>query len=256
MKFGVDYFPDVHPDRVSGQQYFADVLDLAEEADRLGYDSVKIVEHYFTSYGGYSPDPCVFLAACSQRTRRLRMVTGAVLPVFNHPLKLAGQVTMLDAISGGRLDVGFARAFMPYEFDAFGISMDESRARFEEGIEAITRLWTEEAVTFEGKFPRLKNVTSLPRPTHQPHPPIWVAAGGGKVKAVPGAGANAQRHPLRPRTRGAAANHRRPPRRRPPAHLHPRAFRRLLPALPDHLRNEEKPKGAREQGSVRPPRHA
>ena len=55
---------------MSGQQYF-DVLDLAEEAD-------KIVEHYyFTSYGGYSPDPCVFLAAYSQRTRRLRMVTGA-----------------------------------------------------------------------------------------------------------------------------------------------------------------------------------
>jgi alkanesulfonate monooxygenase SsuD/methylene tetrahydromethanopterin reductase-like flavin-dependent oxidoreductase (luciferase family) len=77
MKFGIDYFPDVQPDRVSGQQSFADVLDLAEEADRLGYDSVKIVEHYFTSYGGYSPDPGVFLAACSQRTRRLRMVTGA-----------------------------------------------------------------------------------------------------------------------------------------------------------------------------------
>src|SRR5436309_5049170 len=83
MKFGIDYFPDVHPDRVSGQQYFADVLDLAEEADRLGYDSVKIVEHYFTSYGGYSPDPCLFLGACSQRTRRLRMVTGAVLPVLD-----------------------------------------------------------------------------------------------------------------------------------------------------------------------------
>ena len=176
MKFGIDYFPDGHPDRVSGQQYFADVLDLAEYADDLGYDSVKIVEHYFTSYGGYSPDPCVFLAACSQRARRMRLVTGAVLPVFNHPLKLAGQLTMLDAISGGRLDAGIARAFLPYEFDAFGISMEESRARFEEGIEALIRLWTAENVTFEGKFHRFKNVTSLPRPTQKPHPPIWIAA--------------------------------------------------------------------------------
>jgi natural product biosynthesis luciferase-like monooxygenase protein len=176
MKFGIDYFPDAEPDRVSGRQYFDDVLDLAEVADALGYDSVKIVEHYFTSYGGYSPDPCLFLAACSQRARRMRLVTGAVLPVFNHPLKLAGQLTMLDAISGGRLDVGIARAFMPYEFDAFGISMDESRARFEEGIEALRRLWTEENVTFEGKFHRFQNVTSLPRPTQRPHPPIWVAA--------------------------------------------------------------------------------
>ncbi len=168
MKFGIDYFPDAHPSRVSGQQYYADVLDLAEIADDLGYDSIKIVEHYFTSYGGYCPDPCQFLAACSQRARRMRMVTGAVLPVFNHPLKLAGQLTMLDAISGGRLDVGFARAFMPYEFDAFGISMDESRQRFEEG--------TEDDVTFEGKFHRFRNVTSLPKPTQQPHPPIWGAA--------------------------------------------------------------------------------
>src|SRR5947207_11639936 len=140
MKFGIDYFPDAHPDRMSGRQYFEDVLDLAAHADELGYDSVKIVEHSFTSFGGYTPAPCLFLAACSQRTPRIRMVTGAVLPVFNPPLKLAGQLTMLDAISGGRLDVGVARAFLPYELDAFGISMEEGRARFEAGIEARDRL--------------------------------------------------------------------------------------------------------------------
>src|SRR3989442_7806587 len=128
MKCGIDYFPDADRDRVSGQRYFAEVLDLAEYADRLGYDSVKIVEHYFTSYGGYSPDPCLFLAACSQRTRRLRLVTGAVLPVFNHPLKLAGQLTMLDAISGRRLDAGLARAFLPYEVEGFRIFVEESPA--------------------------------------------------------------------------------------------------------------------------------
>src|SRR5262245_4035309 len=176
MKFGIDYFPDAEPGRVSGRQYFEDVLELAEIADGLGYDSVKIVEHYFTSYGGYSPDPCVFLAACSQRTRRMRMVTGAVLPVFNHPLKLAGQLTMLDAISGGRLDVGVARAFLPYELHAFGLSMEESRARLEEGIEALLRLGTEANLTSERQCPRFPAAASLPRPTQQPPPPIWVAA--------------------------------------------------------------------------------
>ena len=175
MKFGIDYFPDAHPEVKSGKQYFEEALDLVEYADELGYDSVKIVEHYFMPYGGYSPDPCLFLAAASQRARRMRLVTGAVLPVFNHPLKLAGQLTMLDAISGGRLDAGIARAFLPYEFDAFGVSLEESRARFEEGIEALIRLWTEENVTFQGKFHRFKNVTSLPRPTQKPHPPIWIA---------------------------------------------------------------------------------
>ena len=113
MKFGVGFFPDGGPDRISARQYYDEALALAERADALGYDSLKMVEHHFTSYGGYSPDPAVFLAACAQRTRRIRLVTGAVLPAFNHPLKLAGQLAMLDALSGGRLDVGVARAFMP-----------------------------------------------------------------------------------------------------------------------------------------------
>src|SRR5256885_16329927 len=113
MKFGIDYLPDAHPDRVSARQYFDDVLDLAGHADELGYDSVKIVEHYFTSYGGYSPHPCLFLAACSQRAPRMRMVTGAGLPAFNHPLKLAGQLTMLAALTRGRPGVWVQRAFLP-----------------------------------------------------------------------------------------------------------------------------------------------
>jgi alkanesulfonate monooxygenase SsuD/methylene tetrahydromethanopterin reductase-like flavin-dependent oxidoreductase (luciferase family) len=95
----------------------------------------------------------------------MRMVAGAVLPAFNHPLKLAGQLAMLDALCGGRLDVGVARAFMPYEFDSFGVSLEESRPRFEEGIKALRRLWTEERVTFEGRFHRFRDVTVLPRPT-------------------------------------------------------------------------------------------
>src|SRR6266480_2537562 len=108
MQFGVQFFPDVRPEEKSG-------------------------EHYFHHYGGYSPNPIVFLAAAAQRTRRARLVTGAVLPAFNHPLKLAGEIAMLDALSHGRLDVGFARAFLPHEFHRFGRSPDESVARFREG---------------------------------------------------------------------------------------------------------------------------
>ena len=112
MQFGVQFFPDVKPEEKSGEAYFQEALDLAEEADRLGFSHIRIVEHYFHHYGGYSPNPIVFLAAAAQRTRQARLVTGAVLPAFNHPLKLAGEIAMLDALSRGRLDVGFARAFL------------------------------------------------------------------------------------------------------------------------------------------------
>jgi alkanesulfonate monooxygenase SsuD/methylene tetrahydromethanopterin reductase-like flavin-dependent oxidoreductase (luciferase family) len=120
----------------------------------------------------------VFLTAAAERSRHARLVTGAVLPVFNHPLKLAGEIGMLDAISGGRLEVGFARAFLPHEFARFGRSVDESRARFDEGIEQVRRLLEEENVSLEGRFHRFANVTSLPRPTQRPRPPFWIAALG------------------------------------------------------------------------------
>jgi alkanesulfonate monooxygenase SsuD/methylene tetrahydromethanopterin reductase-like flavin-dependent oxidoreductase (luciferase family) len=157
-------------------RYWHEALDLAEYADRLGYHHIRTVEHYFEPYGGYSPSPIVFLSAAAQRTRRVRLITGAVLPVFNHPLKLAGEIGMLDAISHGRLEVGFARAFLPHEFERFGRSLDESRARFDEGVAQVRRLLTEENVTAEGRFHRFRNVTSLPRPTQRPAPPFWIAA--------------------------------------------------------------------------------
>ena len=176
MEFGVQFFPDVGPKERSGQDYFSDCLKLVDLCDRYGYANVRTVEHYFHPYGGYSPNPIVFLAAASQRTKKARLVTGAILPGFNNPLKLAGEIGMLDAISGGRLDVGFARAFLPHEYRRFGRSMDESVARFEEGVEQVTRLLAEENVSAEGKFHSFKNVTSLPRPTQRPHPPLWTAA--------------------------------------------------------------------------------
>jgi alkanesulfonate monooxygenase SsuD/methylene tetrahydromethanopterin reductase-like flavin-dependent oxidoreductase (luciferase family) len=176
MKCGLNFFPSCRPERKSGAVYFREALELCALADDLGYATVKIVEHYFRPYGGYSPSPLIFLAAAAQRTRRIRLVTGAVIPAFNHPLKLAAELAMVDCISGGRLDAGFARAFLPHEFEAFEVDMEESRARFEEGIAAVKRLWTEEKVTFDGRFHRFKDVTLLPRPVQQPHPPILVAA--------------------------------------------------------------------------------
>ena len=176
MEFGLQFFPDVAPKEKSGREYFNEALRLVDLCDSHGYSHVRIVEHYFHQWGGYSPNPLIFLTAASQRTRKARLVPGALLPVFNHPLKLAGEIGMLDAISGGRLDVGFARAFVPHEFERFAISLDESVARFDEGVAQIARLLEEENVTDEGQFHRFKQVTSLPRPTQKPRPMFWTAA--------------------------------------------------------------------------------
>jgi alkanesulfonate monooxygenase SsuD/methylene tetrahydromethanopterin reductase-like flavin-dependent oxidoreductase (luciferase family) len=176
MQVGIQFFPDVGPDQKSARDYWQEALHLAGLVDRYGYSHVRTIEHYFNAYGGYSPNPIVFLAAAAQVTRTARLVTGAVLPAFNNPLKLAGEIGMLDALSDGRLDVGFARAFLPHEFAHFGVALDESRARFDEGIEQVRRLLEQENVTATGRFHSFREVTSLPRPTQRPRPPFYVAA--------------------------------------------------------------------------------
>ena len=176
MQFGVQFFPVVSPNEKSAAAYFAESIALAERAEKLGFTHARTVEHYFERYGGYSPNPIVFLSAIASRTKFIRLVTGAVLPVFNNPLKLAGEIGMLDAISGGRLDVGFARAFLPHEFRRFGISLDELNARYREGIEQVELLLTQENVSHKGKFHSIESTTSLPRPTQKPRPKFYVAA--------------------------------------------------------------------------------
>jgi len=170
MKTGIQFFPDIGPAEKSGRDYWQEALRLVDLCDPYGYSQVRTVEHYFHPYGGYSPNPLLFLAAAAQRTRHARLVTGAVLPAFNNPLKLAGEIAMADALCDGRLDVGFARAFLPHEFARFGVRLDDSRARFEEGMEQVRRLLEEEGVTAEGRFHSFRGVTALPRATQRPRP--------------------------------------------------------------------------------------
>src|SRR5262249_22886367 len=176
MQFGVQFFPAVDHTDKSAADYYAESLAIAEEAEPLGFTHARTVEHYFTRYGGYNPHPIVFLTAASQRTKTMRLLTRAGLPRVYHPFTPPRAIAPLDGISGGRLDVGFPRAFLPHEFRRFGISPDESQARFREGLEQIELLLTQENATHSGRFHSFENVTSLPRPTQRPRPKFYIAA--------------------------------------------------------------------------------
>ena len=176
MQFGINFFPSFRREDSSTADYYDQCLRLAVRADELGYHSVKTVEHSFFDYGGHSPNPCVFLSAIAARTRRIRLITGAVIPAFHHPAHLGGDLAMLDNMSRGRLDAGFGRAFLPKEFEVYGVPMSESRERFEEAIGMIRRMWVEERVNIKGKYWNLEDVRLMPRVVQKPHPPVWIAA--------------------------------------------------------------------------------
>jgi alkanesulfonate monooxygenase SsuD/methylene tetrahydromethanopterin reductase-like flavin-dependent oxidoreductase (luciferase family) len=176
MDFGLTFFPVLTEQEKSPREYYEDCLTLAADADLLGYEHVQVVEHHLGPYGGFSPDPVVLLSAVAARTERLRITTGAVIPAFDHPIMLAGRLAMLDQLTGGRLDVGAGRGFLPHEFAAFGVSIEESRARFSEALDAFVALWTGTDVVFEGDYHRFGPVTLTPRPAQRPHPPLFVAS--------------------------------------------------------------------------------
>src|SRR5256714_7961485 len=163
MRFGLNFFPSFRPQDRTTADYSQQCVRIAERADVLGYSSIKTVEHSFYDYGGHSPNPCVFLSAVAARTRRIRLITGAVIPAFHHPAHLGGHLAMLDNMSNVRLDAGFGRAFLPKEFEVYGVPMSEWRERFEEAIGIIRNLWVREKFSVKGKFWTLEDVRLLPR---------------------------------------------------------------------------------------------
>src|SRR5260221_10037268 len=176
MKFGINFFPSFRPEDSTTADYYDQCLRIAARADELGYSSIKTVGPSFSDYGGHSPNPCVFLSAVAARPSRLRTITGAVIPAFHHPAHRGGDLAMLDNMDRGPLDAGFGRAFLPKEFEVYGVPMSESRERFEEAIGMIRRLWTEERVTAKGKYWHIEDVRLMPRVVQKPHPPVWIAA--------------------------------------------------------------------------------
>jgi alkanesulfonate monooxygenase SsuD/methylene tetrahydromethanopterin reductase-like flavin-dependent oxidoreductase (luciferase family) len=151
---------------------YAEHLDAWEELDRLGYDGVGFNEHHCSPYGLMN-SPNVMAASAAQRTRRLKLlIYGNLLPL-HEPLRLAEELAMLDCLANGRLISGFARG-IPREYQVHNVPLAQSRARFEEAYDIVTRAWTEDVFSYDGKFWSYKDVAIWPRPVQKPHPPVMI----------------------------------------------------------------------------------
>lgn len=175
MRFGLCYIPDYHQD-LSGswQDWYDNMIAEVKLAEALGFEGAWFAEH---RVGGFAfGSPALFIAACARETRRIRLGCAVSLLPLNNPVRTAEDYAMADVLSHGRLDFGAGRGLYKYDYDIANVPMSESRERFDENLAIIRALWTQENVTYRGRWTTLEHHTLGPRPVQQPAPPLWVAA--------------------------------------------------------------------------------
>ena len=164
-----------------------EMVTLWREVDSLGFDSAWVFDHFLPIFSDPT-GPCLegwtSLSALAMVTRNVRlgvMVTGNT---YRHPAVLAKMATTVDIISQGRLILGLGGGWFELEHKTFGMPfprVGERLQRLDEALTVITRLWTEERVTFAGRYYQLTDALLNPRPVQQPRPSILVGASGEKV---------------------------------------------------------------------------
>jgi alkanesulfonate monooxygenase SsuD/methylene tetrahydromethanopterin reductase-like flavin-dependent oxidoreductase (luciferase family) len=160
------------------QKLFQDALDQVELADKLGVDHMWEVEHHFLEEYAHSSAPEIFLAACSQRTKNIRLGHGITLlpPAYNHPARVAERIATLDLVSNGRVEFGTGESSAELELGGFNIPRSEKRDQWQEALGAITRMFVENPFQgIDGKYFSMPVRNVVPKPVQKPHPPLWVA---------------------------------------------------------------------------------
>ena len=177
MRYGLFYLPSSLPaTRRDGVERLRAIVEQAEYAEQLGFDSVWLAEHHFHSFGGLFSATPVIGAAIAQRTTRIRIGTAVILLPYHNPIRVAEDYATLDCLSGGRLEFGIGHGFVKWEALTFGIPLDELRDRFRENLEVILKAWSEPQLDHRGRFYNYHGVQVWPRPLQEPYPTVWMAA--------------------------------------------------------------------------------
>ena len=166
----LNFFDDV-PEAVDRYERLFREVQLAEQ---VGFKYHFFIEHQNLHFGQLQ-SPMVYLAALAQRTSTIRFAQLVLPTPFYHPLRFATDTAMIDQLSRGRLEVGVGSGANPFETDRWNLPESERRERFPEFMEIVKKAWTEECVTYHGKYWQLDNAIAIPRPYQKPHPPIWFA---------------------------------------------------------------------------------
>jgi probable F420-dependent oxidoreductase len=171
MEFAIA-IPHTFPDPAGVQRFL-------RRAEELPFAAAWCIEQVI----GTAPvlESVTTLAYAAATTTRLRLGIAVLLIAQRNPIDTAKSLSSLDVLSNGRLIVGVGLGASSRQYPAYGLTPEGRVTRFRENLEIIKRLWTEDRVTFHGRFSQLDNIPMQPKPVQKPHPPIWF---GGHVEAA------------------------------------------------------------------------
>ncbi len=176
LRLGVVYDFRNPPDSgLDMPRLYAEILEQVTWLDQLGLDLVWFTEHHFVD-DGYLPSWIPIAGAMAARTQQVRFSSDICLMPFNHPVRLAEDLAVLDNLSGGRVEVGIGMGYAPHEFRGFGMPVSHRVSRTEEGLEVLRRCFTGERFSFHGKRYQFDDVMIKPGYVQEGGPPLWLAA--------------------------------------------------------------------------------
>ncbi|PPR10014.1 MAG: Limonene 1,2-monooxygenase [Alphaproteobacteria bacterium MarineAlpha11_Bin1] len=163
--------------------YYEELTETIKLVDQLGWARALTTEHHFHYYGGAVPNPAIILAAWARETTNIRLAPAVSLMQLRDPLKVAEDYALVDQLSGGRVDMGVAKGFVPHEFQAFHIDQAEVQKRISEGLEICKKFWVGEAFEYMGEYFSFDRLQPWP-PAVNGALPIWNAASNSQESFV------------------------------------------------------------------------
>ena len=174
MKFSIQLSADYPDKSYGGDRVYADMVDQAVLADRLGFDAVGLTEHHLINCL-MNPAPLQFAVKIAAHTEQIKIMTSVIVLPLHDMRILAGELVVADIFTQGRLLVGVGRGAFAFEMGRLGVPMEETRERFDESLNVLEALLNEEEVSWSGKYYNFEPLTIMPRPVASDRPQLMMA---------------------------------------------------------------------------------
>jgi alkanesulfonate monooxygenase SsuD/methylene tetrahydromethanopterin reductase-like flavin-dependent oxidoreductase (luciferase family) len=182
MEFGIFILMSQRGYHQTSDQVLRNAVEQTVAADQAGFDAAWYAEHHFSNYG-LCPSPLMMVAHMAAQTKRIRLGSAVcVLPMY-HPARLLAEAGFADSVSNGRLEFGVGSGYQKFEFDRFGVKIEDAPAIFNEFLDIIQTGMKDKSFHYDGKHIQMPETSISIRAKQKPLPPIWLATGHPETQA-------------------------------------------------------------------------